>query len=99
MPKLTRLSFDPATVKFDPQTVGTTSAPRSVKVTNAGDALIQLASYGRTSDDFDVDPGNCPISMKPGDSCTYRFTFTPSKPGAIAGGILFNTLAGPIAEF
>jgi hypothetical protein len=78
------LKIKPKSLKFSKTTVGTTSKPKKVKVSNPKGkkkhpgfpVLIELIS--------DAGPGvfmqtnNCPASLPAGSSCSISVTFTPS---------------------
>lgn len=84
--------FTPSQLQFDPQAVGTTSAPKVVTVRNnldlSGVSLLPLTVSG----DFSmVTAGTNPCGSKPAldasDSCTLGITFTPNRVGVINGGL------------
>jgi HYDIN/CFA65/VesB-like, Ig-like domain/Cep192 domain 4 len=86
------VTFAPSQLQFDPQDVGTTSAPKVITVRNnldlSGVSLLPLTVSG----DFSAVPagtkpcGNQP-ALEAGDICTLGITFTPNRVGAINGAL------------
>ncbi len=84
--------FTPRQLQFDPQAVGTTSAPKVITVSNnldrSGVSLLPLTVSGDFSS---VTAGTKPCGSQPaleaGDSCTLGITFTPNHAGAINGAL------------
>ena len=84
--------FTPSQLQFDPQAVGTSSAPKVITVRNnldlSGLSLLPLTVSG----DFSAVPaGTKPCGNQPAleavDSCTLGITFTPNRVGAINGAL------------
>jgi hypothetical protein len=80
----TAVELSPARLNFGSHKVGTTSAPKTVTVTNAGTTTVTF-----TAPTIDgADPGdfhqtnNCGASVAGGASCTISITFTPTATGA-----------------
>ncbi|MGA9977890.1 MAG: Ig-like domain-containing protein [Candidatus Sulfotelmatobacter sp.] len=77
--------LSPASLSFAAQTEGTTSAPRSVTVTNKQSVALTISGVsitGTNSGDFGVT--GCPIapaSVPATSSCTLSVTFTPTGSG------------------
>jgi hypothetical protein len=80
----TSASFSPTSVRFSGQTVGTTSAPKVVTLTNAS-AVATLSITGITI--TGANPGDfarttsCGSSLSSRQSCTISVTFTPTTTG------------------
>ena len=77
------VSLSPTSLNFGNQTVGISSTPQVVTVTNKGNInltinLIQIT--GTNSGDF-AQTNNCPGSVAPNGSCKIRITFTPTATG------------------
>jgi hypothetical protein len=68
---------------FAGQPVGTTSAPKTVTLTNTGVAPVSIAGIA-TSDDF-AQSNDCAASLAPTGSCNISVTFAPTTPGAQTG--------------
>ena len=83
------LTFLPTSLTFAKQTVGTTSDPKTITVTNNASAAISVSSIV-ASGDYTV-TNNCggTIAGTKG-SCTLTVTFTPSKTGTIPGAVTMN---------
>jgi hypothetical protein len=79
----TRVGLSPATVSFDPQTVGTTSAAQTVTMTNYGGRVLNLGFglSGSNPGDF-AQTNTCGNSLAAGASCTISVTFTPQAKGS-----------------
>jgi hypothetical protein len=68
---------------FNKQTVGTTSTPRFLVLTNNGSANMTLGTIsirGLNAADY-TQTNSCPTTLTPGASCTIKITFTPSATG------------------
>jgi phospholipase C len=74
----------PSTLAFASQTVGTTSAPKSVTITNQNSASIAMGNISAT-DDFIASANNCPATLAPTKSCTIQIEFKPDETGAKSG--------------
>jgi len=72
-------------VQFGNQQVGTTSAPRTVTLTNTGN--IPLLISGVTVDGDYSQSNDCGSSVAPGASCTFNIVFTPTAAGQRDGSI------------
>lgn len=86
---------EPHPVVFGDQGVGTTSAARSMKVTNSGAADLEISSVsvaGADAAQFAHTGGTCGLgAVAPGAHCTVDLTFTPSSTGAKAAELHFAT--------
>jgi hypothetical protein len=76
-------SLSPTSLYFGNQTVGITSSPQKVTLTNNGNinltiSLIQIT--GTNSGDFNQ-TNNCPSSLSPSTSCQISVTFAPTATG------------------
>jgi Cep192 domain 4/Abnormal spindle-like microcephaly-assoc'd, ASPM-SPD-2-Hydin/HYDIN/CFA65/VesB-like, Ig-like domain len=77
------VSFSPTSLSFPGQTVGTSSAAKTVTLSNTGNAALTLSSIaltGTNAADF-AQSNNCGSSVAAGASCTLSVTFTPSASG------------------
>ncbi len=80
----TVVSVSPSSLNFGNQTVGTTSAPQTVTVTNDGTTSINIAKIsfaGGDPGDF-AQTNNCGASLGASSSCAINVTFTPHAKGA-----------------
>jgi len=83
LPALANVS--PVSLSFPNQTVGTTSAPMSVTLTNNGDATLKISNI-TLSGDFSENH-NCAADLAPSAKCTISVTFAPTMTGARAGAL------------
>ena len=81
-------------LSFAPQTVGTSSTPADVIITNTGTAALVIASATMTSaaSHFTI-PNTCTTTINPGATCTLPVTFTPNQAGGIDGQLTIVTNA------
>jgi uncharacterized protein (TIGR03437 family) len=73
-----------ANLTFGSQSVGRTSAPQTVSLTNSGTAALNISGIsitGLQSADF-AQANNCGSLVGPGSTCTISVTFTPTATGA-----------------
>jgi hypothetical protein len=82
------VAFYPAELSFPPQTVGTTSPPKTVKFANIGIvpvhiSKVEIAGYYAGTND-------CPATLAVGAHCTVTVTFTPTFVG-LTGGLVLVT--------
>ena len=79
------LVFEPGTLAFAPQAVGTTSSTQTLTLRNLGPAdltMTALVLNGPTPYDFRF-PGTCMlgVALPAGASCDLYFNFSPAAPG------------------
>ena len=81
-------------IDFGPYIVGTTALTRTATVTNNGTAVITFNGIS-VSGPFGLSH-DCPIDLRPGQSCTLTVTFSSSTLGTAAGAITLrsNALGG-----
>jgi hypothetical protein len=79
------VTLSPTSLTFAAQTVGTTSAPQSITVTNSGTANLFVNSAqtrGANPLDFtQVNDGCSGLTLTPGASCSVAITFSPTANG------------------
>jgi hypothetical protein len=81
------LSLSPGALAFGNQVLNTTSAAKTITLTNLyGSAAIPINSI-TPSGDFAIPTNNCGASLAKGGKCTFTVTFTPSVVGSIAGKV------------
>ena len=83
------VTFSPTSLTFAAQTVGATSAPKTVTLTNNQSSALSLASIA-ASGDYSAAPGGttpCGSSVASHGKCTFNVTFTPSATGKIRGAV------------
>jgi Bacterial Ig-like domain (group 3)/FG-GAP-like repeat/Abnormal spindle-like microcephaly-assoc'd, ASPM-SPD-2-Hydin/FG-GAP repeat len=79
------VQLSPTSLNFGNQTVGTTSAAKTVTLTNIGSAVLTITSAGITGP-FVVST-NCTATLNPSAHCTANVSFKPTKTGAASGSI------------
>jgi uncharacterized repeat protein (TIGR03803 family) len=67
----------PGSLTFGPQSVGTTSPPQTVTLSNTGSASLSVNSIAVAGDFAETD--NCDVSVPAKGSCTINVTFTPTQ--------------------
>jgi hypothetical protein len=79
----------PTHLTFPATTVGTTSTPLSVTVTNNSAGVVTLNGLSASGDYAVVSQGTTPCTstttLNPGGACTLGVTFSPSVKGGITG--------------
>jgi hypothetical protein len=86
--KGTEITMSPSPVSFGSETVGTTSAPMTVTVTNHGTTAVKVTSAviaGADKADFAITSNNCTTIAASGGTCSISVTFTPAASGARTG--------------
>jgi hypothetical protein len=79
----TMVTVSPTSLSFSLQLVGTTSAAKTVTLTNAGPATLTFSSIsftGTNSGDF-TQTNTCGSSLASGGSCTISVKFAPTRRG------------------
>jgi hypothetical protein len=81
------VSFSPTALTFADQTVGTTSQPQTVTMTNNQTSFLTINGISGSGDYAAVPGGNtpCGASLAPHGHCTFTVTFTPSAVGIVKG--------------
>jgi N-acetylneuraminic acid mutarotase len=81
----TAAQLSTTSLTFESQTVGSTSAPQRVMLTNPGNSALSIISimasgtFGETN--------TCGNSIAAGANCTVSVTFTPTNGGSLTGAI------------
>ena len=79
------LTITPTEVDFGAHPVGSTSAPATVTLANAGDASLQVLVLWAPSAPFARTGGDCaasvPFTLGVGASCTLQYVFAPTDAG------------------
>ncbi len=89
----------PTSLAFGNQVLNTTSAAKTVTLTNTGTAALTINSIAASGDFAETSTGAtaCPISpttLAAGANCTISVTFTPTALGARAGTLTITDNAG-----
>jgi len=77
------IALFPASLDFASQTVGTTTPPRLINVTNIGSDTLNLGSIS-TGGDFSA-ISSCGTTLAAGGSCEVAVSFTPTVAGSRSG--------------
>ncbi|HTR23592.1 MAG TPA: choice-of-anchor D domain-containing protein [Terriglobales bacterium] len=86
------VTLAPTSLSFSAQAVGTTSAPKTVTLTNNSSGTLTISELV-ASGDFSATPSGgtpCGSSVAAGASCTFSVTFTPNVKGSISGAVTVN---------
>ena len=79
-----QVGFSPTTVTFPAQTVGTTSSPMTVTLTNTGGATLTISKISVTGNFTETN--SCGEEVQPGGGiCQISITFTPTAAGTLTG--------------
>lgn len=81
--------FTPSSLTFAKQVIGTTSAAKTVTLSNAGTATLKIAGF-TASGDFAVASSTCGATLAVGKKCNVKVTFTPSSLGTRTGRLVFS---------
>jgi hypothetical protein len=92
------IAFSRSTVSFGDQTLGISSNPQAILVSNPGDVPLDLVSIGVTGD-FGFEGCATPLSLFAGESCELAVRFLPTAAGIRSGTISVssNAAASPHA--
>jgi phospholipase C len=83
-----QVDLSPPSLTFPDQTVGTTSAPMMVTLSNTGTAPLNISGITSTGD-F-AQSNDCGAVLGAGTSCTITATFTPTQVGPASGAIIIT---------
>lgn len=88
-------TLDPATVPFGNQNINTTSAVRTVTLSNPGSAPLAVDNISLAGTDANrfAQTNNCGASLSPGNSCTIDVTFTPNALSSFSANLTVATNA------
>jgi archaellum component FlaF (FlaF/FlaG flagellin family) len=73
---------------FAAQTVGTTSSPLQVLLSNAGSAALTVSNV-QISGDYQIQDSQCAGLLAPGAQCAVDVVFTPTASGTRTGALSF----------
>jgi hypothetical protein len=82
------VSFNPASLPYDSQAVGTSSQPQTVLLRNMGSSPLSISSITASSGFGETD--NCGSSVPAAGTCTFSVAFSPIVPGANSGTIVIQ---------
>jgi hypothetical protein len=81
-------SVRPTSLSFKKQLVGTTSAAKTVALSNTGNASLSIASIAASAGFTQTN--TCSVPLLPGSSCSIQVRFKPSAKGVITGSLKIN---------
>ena len=81
-------SVTPSSLSFGNETLGTSSAAKTITLSNTGSAALNLNSILASGDYSQTN--NCPAALNAGTNCTINVTFAPSNTGSRTGEITVN---------
>src|ERR1019366_5854511 len=84
------VTANPTSVNFGNQTVGTTSAPSTVTVTNTGKHSVDIVGASVSSAQFLYSGPTLPITLNQGQSLTASVQFAPAAVQTYAGTLVFT---------
>jgi hypothetical protein len=93
----TVLTFDPASLTFPSQQVGTESKPMSVQVTNTGSTAVNFT--GITLRGNFSQTNTCGSQIGAGASCSISVTFKPEAMGLRTGYVTVNDTGGGSPQY
>ncbi len=89
------LATTPAGAAFGTITVGQSSAPLAVTLTNSGGAAAAGIAFNNSNAvEFIVTGSTCGATVNAGASCTFNVTYTPSAAGADSATLTINAAGG-----
>jgi hypothetical protein len=86
-------SLSVGSLTFPTQTISTTSAARTVTLTNTGNAALSVTQVATTPNPEFAATSNCVGTVNAGASCTISVTFTPSAAGTRSGTLSITSNA------
>ena len=89
------VSLSATSLTFSSQSIGTTSAPQTVTMSNTGTSPLTIAGIV-ASGDF-AQSNTCGISLAAGANCAINVTFTPTAAGSRTGNLTIsdNAVSSP----
>jgi len=81
------LSVTPSAIGFGNETVGSTSASRSVTISNQGQLGLSVSQVSIVPSEFKLSGPTPPITIPPGSSVTYNVAFAPDAAQAFSGSV------------
>lgn len=80
----TVLSIEPSRLEFQPQPVGTASAPLSTILSNTGDTALKIVDITASGIDFNQ-TNSCGEAILPRSKCEVQVVFKPATTGSRLG--------------
>jgi len=92
LPRFATASAAPGSLAFGTTFTGHVSPPRSVTITNEGNADL-IVSQATAADPFAVSENGCTAPVAPAHTCTLSVTFLPTASGAGNGSLVVSSNA------
>jgi len=77
----------PTALSFKGQLINTTSAPKTVTLSNTGTAALNISNIFATAN-FAVSSTTCKATLAVHKTCKVKVTFTPTQPGPVIGALV-----------
>jgi hypothetical protein len=87
------VSLSPTSLSFGGQLLNTTSGSKQVKLSNIGNATLNISSIVASSQ-FAISSKTCGSTLAASASCTVNVTFRPTVSGTVNGSLTFTDSAG-----
>ncbi len=85
------VTFSPISLSFGNEAIDTTSAAKTVTLTNTGTATLDITSIAITlGTNFAISSNTCGATLAAGKTCKVKVTFTPTELGAATGTLSFT---------
>ncbi len=97
-PQLARLTVSPAEIPFDDLMSGETSPPRTITVTNAGNAPSGPLTVKLGGGPFEIQANGCTALLPAGSSCQLSVVFHPTAAGNSQGDVSIGADPGGTAS-
>jgi len=88
VPATPAVTLSQTSLNFGNQTVGTTSAVKTVMLTNSGNATLTISGIVATVDYAETN--TCGSSLAPGANCKINVTFHPTAKGTRTGAVVIT---------
>ncbi|HEV2379055.1 MAG TPA: choice-of-anchor D domain-containing protein [Terriglobia bacterium] len=82
-----QLTFNPSSLTFPSQLVGTRSTPMTLTMTNTGDVTVTFFSILGNDPTHFLQTNTCGTTLAPNASCTFSVTFSPTATGLVSSSI------------
>ena len=82
-------SLSATSLKFANQALDEASAPKTVRLTNSGTALLTISDIAVDGSSFAIAANNCGAVLLMGKTCSVSLTFTPAELGPGTGTLIF----------
>ncbi len=93
------IALSPTALNFGSETIGQSTAPQTVTISNVSAASVNLTAFTITSTpaDYTISANTCGSSLAAGTGCSLNVSFNPSKKGARNGKLSVTNNGGGTA--